>query len=74
MGRKSSDNHKKQRSRMAGGIIMLGLGVIFLLNNFDVVYFEDSWPFILIIVGFALLIGALFKNKEPEPGQTPPTT
>ena len=72
MGTKNANNKNGRRGKMAGGIIMLGLGVLFLLNNFDVFYLEESWPFILIIVGFALLIGALFKKKGPEPSEIPP--
>lgn len=40
-----------------GAIILIGLGVLFLLTNFDVLSWDWAWPFILIIIGVALLVG-----------------
>ena len=64
---------------MVTGIILLGIGVLFLLNNFDILFIEESWPFILIVVGLALLVGAVFRKRDSEqseptePSAAPPT-
>jgi len=63
-------NDKKNGGQAVGGIILLGLGILFLLINFDMVPgLEKSWPVIIIIVGLALIIKGLFsarKKEEPE--------
>lgn len=60
--RKGSDNNRS-RSRVVGGLILLGLGVLFLINNFLPRFnFGRFWPFILVIVGLAILVGS-FKRK-----------
>lgn len=60
--RKESDNNRK-RSRAVGGLILLGLGGLFLINNFLPRFnFGRLWPLILIIVGLAILAGSL-KGK-----------
>ena len=44
-----------------GGIIVVTLGVIFLINNFfPTINFDKLWPIILIIVGISMLL----KNKK----------
>ena len=70
---KTKKKKKDQHSTMVTGIILLGIGVLFLLNNFDVFFIEESWPFILIIVGLALLIGKGFGNRDSEASPAPPT-
>jgi putative Mn2+ efflux pump MntP len=72
MNDKKTKKQKDPRGKMISGIILLGLGVLFLLNNLDVIYFEESWPFILILVGLAMLIGAMFRNRDSESSALPP--
>jgi len=58
-----SDNNNKKRSRVIGGLILLGLGVLFLTYNFLPHFnFGKFWPLILIIIGLAILAGSL-KGK-----------
>jgi len=46
------------------GIILIGLGVIFLLDNlFPFFEFVEFFPIVLIVVGLALIFNSL-KNKE----------
>ena len=72
-------NHKKktddERSGMIiGGIITLGVGVLFLLYNLDVIPGMDyMWPIIPIIVGISLIIGAFFKSKKSEENKSDDT-
>jgi hypothetical protein len=38
---------------------------VLLLSNLRVIPdFEDTWPLILVIVGIALIIGAVFKRNQ----------
>lgn len=52
---------------MIWGIIILGIGVVFLLSNLRVIPdFEETWPLILVIIGIALLISAVVKRNKVE--------
>ena len=64
-----ADKEKKElddRSGMfSGGSIVLGIGILFLLINMDILpSLHDTWPFFMIIVGVALIIGGLAKKKK----------
>ena len=60
-----------------GGLIVLGLGVIFLLSNLEIIPdFGTMWPLVLVVIGIALLVGAVVKKetkkeKEKERSKTP---
>ncbi len=57
------DNYKKDR-RVIGGLILLGLGCLFLINNFLPHLSPGKlWPLILIIIGLGILAGS-FRRKE----------
>jgi membrane protein DedA with SNARE-associated domain len=52
---------------MIWGIIVMGIGVVLLLSNLRIIPdFEDTWPLILVIIGIALIIGAVFKRNKKE--------
>ncbi len=34
-----------------GAAMVITVGMLFLLNNFDIVYFDRSWPILIIVVG-----------------------
>jgi hypothetical protein len=52
---------------MIGGLIVLGLGVVFLLANLEIIPdFGTMWPLILVVIGIALLIGAVVKREKRE--------
>ncbi|MCP4703204.1 MAG: hypothetical protein GY865_01220 [candidate division Zixibacteria bacterium] len=59
-------NDAESRSgQMIGGLIVLGVGSLFLLVNYDIIPpLDESWPFFMIIVGVSLIAGALFKKKK----------
>jgi len=61
---------KEDRHGMViGGLIVLGLGVVFLLANLEIIPdFGTMWPLILVVIGIALLIGAVVK-KEAKRGK-----
>lgn len=54
-------------------LVLIGLGILFLLSNFNVIQFDfwqfigTWWPLILVIVGLDILIGSFrARNIEPE--------
>ena len=61
------EEEKEGRHGMViGGVIVLGIGVVFLLGNLRIIPdVGEMWPLILVVVGIALLVGAAFK-KEPK--------
>jgi uncharacterized membrane protein HdeD (DUF308 family) len=63
------NKEKEDRHGMIiGGIIVLGIGVLFLLSNLDIIPdIGKMWPIILVVVGFALLIGAVIKREPKKP-------
>jgi len=69
MNERSSSNYKDDRGRLVGGIIVAGIGLVFLLSNLDVIpHIGKTWPLILVVVGFALLIGAVRGRGQSDPG------
>jgi multisubunit Na+/H+ antiporter MnhB subunit len=63
MKKKQDDRH----GLLMGGIIMIGIGLIFLLINLDVLpNMGKSWPIIIIVVGIALIVGGFGKKKKSD--------
>lgn len=53
-----------------GGLIVLGLGVVFLLANLEIIPDVGTmWPLILVVIGIALLIGAAVKKDKKGEGE-----
>ena len=71
------DEKDDRHGMVIGGLIVLGLGVVFLLCNLGVIpSFGEMWPLSLVVVGIALLVGAVMKKetkkeKEKERSKTP---
>ncbi len=59
-------NKESRNGSIIGGLILLGLGILFLLNNWDILDFEESWPLILVIIGIGLIIKASKKSKQDK--------
>jgi hypothetical protein len=62
-------NHQSEKEdrhgMVIGGLIVLGIGVIFLLSNLDIIPdLGRMWPLILVVIGIALLIGAVVKKEK----------
>jgi predicted membrane protein len=55
------------RQTLSGSIFII-IGGLFLLNNMNIIYFgfRDLWPFILLLVGFAILRQAMVGSKSGE--------
>ena len=55
----SALDHQREKRRMIAGFILLGLGILFLADNFiPRIRFGDFWPLILIGTGIAILINS----------------
>ena len=55
---------KPSNAAIVVGIILIGLGVLFLFNNFIDIHWHLLWPAILIVIGLLLLGKALFHEKN----------
>ncbi len=64
------DEKKKKDDRsglLIGGSIMIGIGLLFLLINLDILpNMGDSWPIIVIVIGIALIVGGFGKKKRTD--------
>jgi phage shock protein PspC (stress-responsive transcriptional regulator) len=62
----NSFDMKKQKNRFLGGIILILIGVLFLFEELDIIWwadFDHLWPLILVAVGGYLI----FKDKiDPD--------
>lgn len=61
-----------RRGMLIGGTIVLGVGVVFLLESFDVIpSIGEMWPLLPIVVGIALIIGSFVKGKKSGESDKP---
>ena len=64
------DKKEDRHGMLIGGLIVLGLGVIFLLSNLEIIPdFSTMWPLVLVVIGIALLVGAVVKKERKEEDQ-----
>ena len=62
-----------RRGMLIGGLITLGIGLVFLLSNLGIMpNIGQMWPMFPIIVGVALIIGAFYKDKKSDESERPP--
>jgi hypothetical protein len=65
-------NHSERRGMLTGGLIVLGVGVLFLLHNLDIIPgMHVIWPVIPIIVGLALIVGGLQGGRRTRHRERP---
>lgn len=58
---------------LMGPALLITLGVLFLLNEFDVAYFHSTWPIILIVIGLVKVLGGnLDTTGHVDPFAPPP--
>jgi phage shock protein PspC (stress-responsive transcriptional regulator) len=61
------DKRKNTRGPMIGGLVLITLGVLFLLDRLvPSINFHDFWPVILIVIGAALLGGSYSRIKKEK--------
>ena len=62
-------------SSVTSGLIIGGIGTVFLLRNLGYIYgdvWQYLWPGILIAVGLSILVKHLERSHEPDSGLPPP--
>ncbi|MBZ5521616.1 MAG: DUF5668 domain-containing protein [Acidobacteriia bacterium] len=47
--------HRCRARGLTGAVVLITLGVLFLLDNLQVLYFDRIWPVILIVIGLSIL-------------------
>lgn len=55
---------KEKRRVLTGGLILITLGVLILLNSMGMYGFAQSWPILLLVVA----LGALLQNVRDKGG------
>ena len=61
------DEKDDRHGMVIGGLIVLGLGVVFLLSNLNIIPdFGTMWPLVFVVVGIALLVGAVVKKETKQ--------
>lgn len=63
----SPDEIKKRRHNgsLIGGVILIGIGSLIMVSRvFPRIYFSDLWPFILVVVGVALILTSINQIKK----------
>lgn len=71
MSNKKSEDER--RGMFTGGLIVLGIGLVFLLSNLGILPdIREMWPLILIVVGVSLMIGSFRKGKKSDKSGQPP--
>ncbi len=64
-GKKNFPGKNKSDGSLMGGLILIALGAIFLIERFiPWVSFGDLWPLILVFAGVALIISNYSKTKQ----------
>ena len=62
-----------RRGMLIGGLITLGIGLIFLLSNLEILpEIGEMWPMIPIIVGVSLIVGSFYKGKKSGKSEQSP--
>ncbi len=66
----AEDNQNKEKhdpwSRVTGGLILILLGVLFLLETMDVVSWGEWWKYFLCGLGFIFILEAVLRSGSPE--------
>ena len=55
------------KTDLVTGIIFLGVGLVFLLLELDLIRMRNMWPLILIVVGLCLLASYFLERRPSAP-------
>ena len=50
-------------ARFREGVVLLGIGILFALDRFEILTFWDSWPLALIVAGLFNVISAVERSE-----------
>lgn len=68
-------NYHSRDGSLTGGLVLIGIGTLFLLKKLGFIPgfdFSDLWPIILIIVGLAMIAGHFRRTNGRTPTPPPP--
>jgi len=49
-------NIREKMDIVTGGLILITLGCLIILNNMEIYGFDKSWPILLLVIAFGMLI------------------
>ena len=55
------------KTDLVTGIIFLGVGLVFLLLELDLIRMRNIWPLLLIVVGVCLLASYFLERRPSAP-------
>lgn len=59
-----SDQKSDRDGRLIGGLIVFGIGTIFLLRSLGYLRIDDWWPLLMMIVGVAMIASYFARGKQ----------
>jgi hypothetical protein len=62
-------NHWYQIRRLRGAVILILIGVLALLNQWNILYWHNSWPLILIVIGLLMVLERAVWTAEARARQ-----
>ncbi|MFO8087240.1 MAG: PspC domain-containing protein [Bacteroidales bacterium] len=63
--RETKHMRRRQRDNLTGGIILISIGILFLIDNLvPGINFSDLWPIFLIIAGVIILVNNVKHSKN----------
>jgi Domain of unknown function (DUF5668) len=59
---------------ITGPVILITIGVLFMIDRFTEFRFSQTWPVLLIVIGFLKLIGGRRRRGDYFPPPPPPAS
>lgn len=57
-------NGRYRHQRLMGPIVLITLGILFLLDQFHIYDFSETWPILLIAIGAVKILERFVATKE----------
>lgn len=57
---------------ITGPVILITVGVLFLIDRFSQIGFQQTWPVLLIVIGILKLLGGRRRDAHFPPPPPPP--
>ena len=69
MSVKAKDN-RDGIGHIVWGMILLMLGIMMLLYQYDLFRWEEMWPLLIIVAGLVFIIGGMRRSRQIERNQS----
>lgn len=63
-GEGKKENQSTQRGSLAGGLILITVGILFLINQFVDISFHKLWPVLIIVFGVLVIVTGFYSKKN----------